>query len=108
MIVTSKSRKLISTDISIALPENSYGQIAARSGLSMKGIDIGAGVIDRDYLGVIKVLIINNSDENFNIKTGMRIAQLLCLPIIFPNTVVITELCRSSTRGCNGFGSTGV
>ena len=56
------SRKLIKTDIAIAIPEGTYARIAARSGLAAKySIDVGAGVIDADFRGEVKVLLINNT-----------------------------------------------
>ena len=62
-------RKAIPTEIAIALPSGTYGRIAPRSGLSVKSsIDVGAGVIDPDYQGEIKVLLINNGNSDFQIK----------------------------------------
>jgi dUTP pyrophosphatase len=55
-----------------------YARIAAGSGLAVKhGIDIGAGVIDEDYQGEIKVVLINNSSIPFQVQPGDRIAQLI-------------------------------
>ena len=63
------------------------GRIAPRSGLASKNfIDTGAGVIDADYRGQVKVLLFNHSETDFKIKTGDRIAQLVlervCLPVL--------------------------
>jgi len=76
-VVYPQERKLISTGVSCEFPPNTYGRIGARSGLSLKGIDIGAGIIDPDYTGILKVLIINNGHKNFIIHSGDRIAQLI-------------------------------
>ena len=65
--INPNSRKLIDTGISISILNDYYGRIAPRSGLSVKGIDIGAGVIDSDYRGEIKVLLINNTNVTFDI-----------------------------------------
>ena len=71
-------RKVVGTQIAIKVPKGTYGRIAPRSGLAAKhGIDIGAGVIDADYRGEVKVLLINHSDVKFEIKKGDRIAQLV-------------------------------
>lgn len=64
--IPKRSRALIDLQISIACPEGTYGRIAPRSGLAVKhGINTGAGVIDADYRGPVKVLLFNNSDEDF-------------------------------------------
>ena len=48
-----------------------------RSGLALKGIDVAAGIINSDYRGEVKVLLVNHSDVQFEIKIGDRIAQLI-------------------------------
>lgn len=69
---------LVDTDISIAVPEGTYGRVAPRSGLAVKhGIDTGAGVIDADYRGPVKVLLFNLSETDFEVQVGDRIAQII-------------------------------
>ena len=69
---------LVETDISIALPANSYGRVAPRSGLASKhSIHTGAGVIDADYRGPVKVLLFNLSESAFEVAEGDRVAQLI-------------------------------
>jgi len=71
-------RRLISTDISIAIPDGYCGLIWPRSGLSVKkGIDVLAGVIDSGYRGEIKVCLLNTSDQIVHVHPGDRIAQLI-------------------------------
>lgn len=61
----------MSTALSIAIPVGTYARVAARSGLAVKhGIDVGAGVIDSDYRGEVKVLLFNHSDVDFESKCG--------------------------------------
>ena len=68
------SRQLIRTGIGLEIPEGFYGRIASRSSMGVKCQDIGAGVIDSSYRGEIKVLLINNSAENFEVsKNFMRL-----------------------------------
>ena len=74
-IVKSKNKALISTGLSMSIPIGFYGRVAPRSGLACKNfIDVGAGVVDSDYRGEVKVLLFNFSDEDFEIKEGDRIA----------------------------------
>ena len=83
------------------------GRIAPRSGLAVKHfIDTGAGVIDSDYRGQVKVLLFNHSEVDFEIKEGDRIAQLVLERIYTPEILVVDKL-EESVRGAGGFGSTG-
>lgn len=105
--IPAKSKKLIPTDISINLPESTYGRVAPRSGLAVKHfLDIGAGVIDRDYTGPIFVLVFNFSEFNYKVDKGDRIAQLIIEKIETPEIVEVLEL-SETLRNSNGFGSTG-
>ena len=106
--VPPRTRILVSTDIAIQVPPGTYGRIAPRSGLSVKNcIDIGAVVIDKDYRGQIKILPINDSDTEFLVQQGDRIAQLLLEQIKTPDTKTVQSL-QSTERGSKGFGSTGI
>jgi dUTP pyrophosphatase len=76
--VPRRGKVLVDLDISIAVPAGTYGRIAPRSGLASKhSIDTGAGVIDADYRGPVKVLLFNFSDDDFVVAVGERVAQLI-------------------------------
>ena len=78
VVVPPTHRTLISTGIAIVLPVGVYGRVAPRSGLAVKsGIQVGAGVVDPDYTGEVKVVIFNHGHMDFQIKKGDRIAQLI-------------------------------
>ena len=103
------SRLLVRTGISLEVPEYYYIRVAPRSGLSVRGIDVGAGVIDSSYRGEVKVLLINNSKEFYNVQEGDRIAQLImerCGNAEISVLEYYDELSMSE-RGQNGFGSSG-
>ncbi|EFR03006.1 deoxyuridine 5'-triphosphate nucleotidohydrolase [Nannizzia gypsea CBS 118893] len=105
--IPGRGKGLVSTGLAIAVPEGTYGRIAPRSGLASKNfIDTGAGVIDADYRGEVKVLLFNFSGVNFTIKAGDRIAQLILERIYTPEVLVVEQL-EESVRGAGGFGSTG-
>ncbi|VDL39447.1 unnamed protein product [Hymenolepis diminuta] len=107
-VVKTGGRSLINTDIQISLPPGCYGRIAPRSGLCLKhGIDVGAGVVDQDYRGNIMVVLFNFGDEDFTVKRGDRIAQLICEKIYLPTLEECSNL-GETKRGANGYGSTGV
>lgn len=76
--VPARGRLLVSTGLVVKIPGGCYGRVAPRSGLALKhGIDVGAGVIDNDYTGVLGVVLFNHNDAPFEIKWGDRIAQLI-------------------------------
>ena len=81
---------------------------APRSGLAWKhSIDVGAGVIDADYRGPVGVILFNHSDQDFAVKAGDRVAQLILERIVTPDVMEVEDL-ESTTRGSGGFGSTGI
>lgn len=98
-------RKLVGTGISISF-ESGYARIASRSGLSLKGIDVVAGVVDSSYRGELKVCLVNNSTHRYvQIMRGDKIAQLIFEQASVPEIVYSQDL-ENSTRGADGFGST--
>lgn len=106
-IIAPYGKKLVKTDLIIKVPPNCYGRIAPRSGLALKyHVDVGAGVIDRDYRGNVGVVLFNHSDERFIIHKGDRIAQLICERIVEPELQEVDSL-DTTVRGNRGFGSTG-
>jgi len=110
IIIQPKNRKLISTGLYISWDDPKYYmRIAPRSGLSVKNcIDVGAGVIDYDYRGELKILLINNSnDKEFIVSKNMKIAQMIPTKMTRLN-LNITDTLEETLRGNGGFGSTGV
>jgi dUTP pyrophosphatase len=102
-------RRLLPTGIAIELPEGYEAQVRPRSGLAIKhGITIlnTPGTIDSDYRGEIKVILINLGNEDFVVRRGERIAQLVVAPVVRVQWEEVEEL-TESLRGPNGFGSTG-
>jgi dUTP pyrophosphatase len=97
---------LVSTGIAMTVPDGTYGQLAPRSGLSVKGIHVGAGVIDADYTGEVKVLLFNLTDKEITLEKHERIAQLIIKKIETPEVEEVEEL-GVTERGEQGFGSTG-
>jgi dUTP pyrophosphatase len=98
--------KPIPTGIRMAIPEGHVGLIWDKSGVSLKGVHRFAGVIDSGYRGEIRVVMVNFGKETFVIKKGMKVAQLLIQPVMEVEVVEADEL-EETSRGKNGFGSTG-
>jgi dUTP pyrophosphatase len=106
-VIPSRGKALVDTDLAIAVPDGTYGRIAPRSGLASKHfIDTGAGVIDADYRGQVKILLFNHSEVDYKVAKGDRVAQLVLERICTPEVVEVENL-EESVRGAGGFGSTG-
>lgn len=109
IILKPMQRLLVKTGLFIELPKGYEAQIRSRSGLSLKhGIVVlnAPGTIDADYRGEIGIILANFSTEDFEIKNGERIAQMV---IAQHETISweITEQLTDTQRGIGGFGSTG-
>lgn len=106
--IPARGQGLVATDISFTVPIGTYGRIAPRSGLAVKnGIQTGAGVVDRDYTGEVKVVLFNHSDKDFEVVKGDRVAQLILEKIVDAAEIVVVDSLEESDRGAGGFGSTG-
>jgi len=110
IILKPLERVLVPTGLFIELPLSYEAQIRPRSGLAFKkgiGVLNSPGTIDADYRGEIKVILVNISNENFVIKDGERICQMV---VAKHETVkwFPVEVLEDSERGAGGFGHTGV
>ena len=106
--IPAGGKGLVKTGLSISFPTGLYARIAPRSGLALKKfIDVGAGVVDGDYRGEVGVVLFNHGDQDFEVKMGDRIAQLILEKIDTPPVEEVQGL-DDTVRGSGGFGSTGV
>ena len=104
------ARAAINTGFSMQLPRGFEAQIRPRSGLALKhGVTVAnaPGTIDSDYRGEVAVVLINLSQQDFTITSGMRIAQMVIAPVTncHPEDASYLDI---SDRGTGGFGSTGL
>ena len=109
IVLKAGERTLIPTGLAVEFPDGHELQIRPRSGLAIKnGISMvnTPGTIDADYRGEFKVIIINHGSEDFVIKRGDRIAQMVMAPIVQPEIIEVQEV-NDTDRGAGGFGSTG-
>ena len=109
IIINPGEKALIPTGFSLSVPRGYEVQIRPRSGLAVKkGVTVlnTPGTIDSDYRGEIKVILINLSKDEFSVKNGERIAQMVVCPI---KQVIVEEVkeLTETIRGIGGFGSTG-
>ena len=108
--LAARARVVIATGITISIPQDCYARIAPRSSLAGKGIDVLAGVVDSDYRGELKVVLINHGELPFTIQSGDCIAQLILEKIhILPVFDIIDNVESDDPVEvrCGGFGSTG-
>lgn len=110
LIIPAGEGVRLPTGIAIEMESAEYvAIIASRSSMAYKyGISMGngIGVIDSDYRGEISVFLRNNSDVDFVVHPGDRVAQLLLMPVALPEIIEADEL-SDTERGAGGFGSTG-
>lgn len=100
---------LIKTGLAAEIPTNTELQIRPRSGLALNHsltVLNSPGTIDANYRGEIGVILINHGGETFQVKPGMRIAQMVMAPVIRAEIREVTKL-SNTTRSTGGFGSTG-
>jgi dUTP pyrophosphatase len=102
------ARAVVGTGVAVAIPDGHAGFVQPRSGLAARhGIALvnSPGLVDSGYRGELKVVLLNTDrDEPFVVEPGMRIAQLVVLPVATPRPVEVREL-PASERGEKGFGS---
>jgi dUTP pyrophosphatase len=102
------ARAVVGTGLAVAIPEGHAGFVQPRSGLAARhGIAVlnSPGLVDAGYRGELQVVLLNTDrDEPFVVEPGMRIAQLVVVPVAAPEPVEVAEL-PASERGERGFGS---
>jgi len=109
IVLKPLERQIIKTGLHIALPEGYEAQIRPRSGLAAKhGISVlnSPGTIDADYRGEIGVILVNLSQDDFEVTHGMRIAQMVIAKFEQAEFIEVNQLDKTE-RGAGGFGSTG-
>lgn len=109
-VISSGKTHLVSTGLFLEIPKGVEAQVRPRSGLAVKnGVTVlnSPGTIDSDYRGEIKVILINHGQDDFYIKVGDRIAQMIFAPVLIADFEIVQTL-DSTERGGGGFGHTGV
>ncbi|HWA18161.1 MAG TPA: dUTP diphosphatase [Devosia sp.] len=109
LTIAPGKRATIPCGFQMALPEGFEAQVRPRSGLAARhGVTVlnAPGTIDADYRGEVMVILINHGEQNFDIKRGDRIAQMVVAPVSAARFEQREEL-DATIRGDGGFGSTG-
>ena len=109
-VIPAWGRGVVNTHIKVLFPQGTCGEFKSRSGLSFNNnIEVGAGLIDENYQGELKVLLRNFSDVDFIVQPKSKITQMVLRPYVstaIHNVKSIVEINGgTSDRGANGFGS---
>ena len=94
-VVPAYGKSLITTDITVVVPEGTYGRIAPLTGMAWRHhLSVGAGVVDRDYTGLVGVTLFNHAAVPFQIRHGDRVAQLILERVVTPPVVELLGAVR--------------
>jgi dUTP pyrophosphatase len=110
LVLAPGARALVPTGLRLQIPRGLEAQVRPRSGLAARhGISVlnAPGTIDSDYRGEVQVILVNLGQEEFRIKSGDRIAQLVFSPVVRVSFRAL-PLIDETARGSGGFGSTGI
>lgn len=105
-IIPAKGSATFDTGVHIQLPPNTTGFLKSKSGLNVKRGITSDGVIDVGYTGSVVAKLYNHSNEDYEVKKGDKITQLVILPIISLDLNIVSKF-EETSRGDNGFGSSG-
>ena len=106
IIIPAHGNAVIDTGVHLQLKENTAGFLKSKSGLNVKHNITSEGVIDVGYTGSIVVKLYNHGNEDYEVKRGDKITQLVIMNIDIPDLNTVKEF-EQTDRGNNGFGSTG-
>jgi dUTP diphosphatase len=110
LVIEPGGRGVVGTGIAVAVPDGHAGFVVPRSGLAARhGIAIvnAPGLVDSGYRGEVRVLLVNTDRaESFTVEPGMRIAQLVVVPVVVAEPLEVDVL-PETERGMAGFGSSG-
>ena len=98
---------VIRTGVHVELPLETAGLLVSKSGLMTNHDITSTGLIDEGYDGEIVVKLFNHGDEDYQIRAGDKISQLVVIPVLYPEVVIVPHLVNGEPRGSSGFGSTG-
>lgn len=105
-LVKAKQTATFNTGVFVELPQGTAGVLLPKSGLMTRNDILTFGVIDQSYRGEILVHMFNMGGEDYTVKAGDKISQMLIVPVLYEPVEIVHQL-STGERGTNGFGSTG-
>jgi dUTP pyrophosphatase len=106
VVIPPNGSVTIDTGVHLQIPQHFVGLVKSKSGLMVNHKILTDGTVDADYTGSIRVTLFNNGQENYTVKPGQKVAQLVVTPCCLP-PLELTDSLEPTARGNNGFGSTG-
>lgn len=106
VIVPAYESVAVDTGVHVALPHGCAGLLVSKSGLNVRHSITSTGLIDEGYTGSIVVKLYNNEGEDYEVKAGDKITQLVVIPVVCEPLEQVSAF-NATERGNNGFGSTG-
>ena len=104
LLIPAHGGQVVSTDLQIEVPRGCYGRIASKSRLTLNhALEVGAGVIDPDYRGIVQVYLYNHGQYDYWVRVGEPVAQMILERNLTP-PVIEVEMLSQTERGTRGFG----
>ena len=104
LLIPARGGQMVSTDLQIEVPKGCYGRIASKSGLTLKyALEVGAGVVDPDYRGIVQVYLYNHGQYDYWVRIGEPVAQLILEKNLIPPVIEVESLSLTE-RGTRGQG----
>lgn len=104
-IVRAKQSTLFYTGVHVQLPKGTAGLFVSKSGLMVNHDITSTGLVDEGYDGEVLVKLFNHGENDYEVKRGDKIAQLVVLPVMYEPVEIVNSI-NGGARGDNGFGST--
>ena len=106
-LVSAMGSAIFHTGVHVRLPKNTAGILISKSGLNTNWDITSHGLIDEGYDGEIVVKLYNHGKNDYYVYAGDKISQLVIVPVLYEDVLIVDDLHIVSDRGSNGFGSTG-
>ena len=106
-IVPAKESAIFRTGVHVQLPPNTAGILVSKSGLNVRHDITSTGLIDEGYDGEIMVKLYNHGGRDYKVNAGDKISQLVIMPVLYEDVLIVDDFDQKTDRGSNGFGSTG-
>lgn len=105
-VVPAHESAVIDTGVHMELPKDTAGLVVSKSGLNTNHDITSTGLVDEAYTGSIRIKLYNHGNEDYLVKRGDKISQVMIVPVLKPDFELVDQL-EETERGDNGFGSTG-
>lgn len=106
VLVQAKESAVIDTGVHMELPSGTAGLVVSKSGLNTNHDITSTGLVDEAYTGSIRIKLYNHGNEDYLVRRGDKISQIMIVPVLKPDLELVDQL-EETERGDNGFGSTG-